>query len=209
MGDSRTGDNHDSARAVDRILRISGEDPVEVDRKNRDIITAKLNVRFVLLANELPNFRDQAGAIVHRYHVIETTKTIPERQRDPTLADRIIAEEMPGVLNLALSGLGRLRKRGRFRQPSSSHRLLEDAADIASPVGRFIKDKFVVSEGSDVSRSEVYQAWKEWALDHGYQPGTDAVFFKNFRAAWPGLKEKKTGSDGQRVRVFLDIRRTL
>ena len=39
---------------VERLLTISGENAVTVDRKNLQPLTVKLACRFVILTNELP-----------------------------------------------------------------------------------------------------------------------------------------------------------
>ena len=51
MGDARTGDSHDTAVMMDRLLRISGCDPVEVNRKNKDILK---NVRLQPVSSSFP-----------------------------------------------------------------------------------------------------------------------------------------------------------
>src|SRR5699024_1774330 len=82
--DARIG--NDTATMLDRLLRIVGVDPVEVNCKNRPILPDVLmRTRFVLISNELPDLRDASNAITTRYHILRTTKTMPEHQRDPDL----------------------------------------------------------------------------------------------------------------------------
>ena len=51
----------DSTIAVERLLSISGEDTLTVDRKYRDPWTGRLPTRFLILTNELPRFSDSSG----------------------------------------------------------------------------------------------------------------------------------------------------
>jgi putative DNA primase/helicase len=54
IGDARIGQRHDQAAIAERLLSISGEDAITIDRKNLLAWTGRLGVRFVILTNELP-----------------------------------------------------------------------------------------------------------------------------------------------------------
>jgi putative DNA primase/helicase len=192
MGDARAGDSHDSAVMMDRLLRITGGDPVEVNRKNKSMLPdVRLNVRGLVITNEMPNFRDASGAIVARYHVLATTRTIPVEDRNPRLAEELKAE-LPGILNEAIRGLKRLRARGRFLQPASAAHLLDDAEDIASPIKVFVAEKgYDIGKGAAISKSEMYEDWKRWAVESGYQAGNDGTFGKNLKAAFPSVRKTR------------------
>jgi putative DNA primase/helicase len=118
MGDARTGDTHDTAILMDRLLRISGADPVEINRKGRSILEGVLlRTRFVIVANEIPNFRDNSGAIVARYIPLLMKETFFGKE-DLDLSRRLEAE-LPSVLKWAIQG--RAGGRGR-RGPSTTAR---------------------------------------------------------------------------------------
>jgi putative DNA primase/helicase len=57
-------------QVVERLLSVSGEDTLTVDRKYREPWTGKLPTRFLLVSNELPRFGDASGAIAHRFVVL-------------------------------------------------------------------------------------------------------------------------------------------
>lgn len=54
-------------QVVERLLSVSGEDTLTIDRKYRDPWTGQLPTRFVVISNELPRFGDASGAIAHRF----------------------------------------------------------------------------------------------------------------------------------------------
>jgi putative DNA primase/helicase len=60
ISDARLGDTP-SHTVVERLLSITGEDMLTVDRKFRDPWSGKLPARFVILSNELPKFKDSSG----------------------------------------------------------------------------------------------------------------------------------------------------
>ena len=57
VSDARLGAKSNVAALAERLLSISGEDALTVDRKYRPPWTGPLGVRFLLLTNELPRFR--------------------------------------------------------------------------------------------------------------------------------------------------------
>ncbi len=57
-------------QVVERLLSVSGEDMLTIDRKYREPWTGKLPTRFVVLSNELPRFGDASGAIANRFIVL-------------------------------------------------------------------------------------------------------------------------------------------
>ncbi len=92
---------------------IAGE-LVQIDRKYRDPITARVNGKWLILANHIPAITDQSMGFWRRFDIVLFSVEIPERERDPMLAKRIISHELSEVLNWALEGLVRLLARGRF-----------------------------------------------------------------------------------------------
>jgi P4 family phage/plasmid primase-like protien len=202
MGDTRTGEAHDSAVMMDRLLRISGGDPIEVNRKNKPLLPCvEFSTRLVIISNELPNFRDAAGAIVSRYLILKTTHTIPAEERDSDLADKIIASELPGILNLAIQARARLYERGRFVQPASGEDLLNDAGEIASPVAACVRERFTINPNADILATRAFAIWQEWAITNGYQPGNAGTFGKNLKASFPGITKTRPRADDGKAQV--------
>ncbi len=65
----------DRSAIVERLLNISGEDDVTVDRKYLQPVTLKLMTRLVVATNEMPNFRDQSGALARRFVPLVFTRS--------------------------------------------------------------------------------------------------------------------------------------
>lgn len=87
---------------VERLLSITGEDMLTVDRKFREPWSGKLATRFVVLSNELPRFKDSSGAIANRLLIAQmTTSFLGREDRD---LDRRLHAELPAILRWALDG---------------------------------------------------------------------------------------------------------
>jgi putative DNA primase/helicase len=213
ISDARLGDTP-SHTVVERLLSITGEDMLTVDRKYREPWSGKLPTRFVILSNELPKFRDSSGAIANRLLILQMTESFLGRE-DRTL-DKRLAAKLPGILNWALEGLNRLTDNDRFTVPDSS----EDAAnlmmDLASPMSAFVRDCCVRTPDPSaippdenivrVSRDALYAAWKSWADENGHQAGSKSTFGRNLRAVVPDLKSGHPWINGVRVWCYEGIR---
>ncbi|MCW2899812.1 MAG: NTP-binding protein, partial [Streptosporangiaceae bacterium] len=105
IGDARVP-RGGSDTVVERLLSITGEDSIDVDRKNRDLWTGRLPARIMILSNDLPGFADASGAITSRMVILTFTQSFLGKE-DTGLEGRLIAE-LPGILNWSLAGLDRL-----------------------------------------------------------------------------------------------------
>jgi putative DNA primase/helicase len=116
IGDARSSGH--SAMAVEKLLSISGEDTLTVDRKNRLAWTGQLPTRIMMMSNELPGFGDASGAIAYRFIVLVFRLSWLGKE-DKGLT-RKLAAELPGILNWSLDGLARLDENERFTEPVAS-----------------------------------------------------------------------------------------
>ena len=128
--------------AVEEVLKsISGEDPLDIHRKDLPPITSvRLSTKLMILANELPRFRDPTGALSSRTLLLRTRTSFVEKE-DRFLSERLLTE-LPGILNWSIQGLRRLRKQDRFTQSERSplthtrgQKLRQIVRDLAKTVG--------------------------------------------------------------------------
>jgi putative DNA primase/helicase len=194
--DARVG-NTNSPAVLERLLSITGEDGLTIDRKFRDPYSGRLPTRLVMLSNELPRFHDSSGAITNRLLILQTTVSFLGREdRD---LDNKIAAELPGILAWALEGLDRLNTNGRFTEPQSSRDAAVDMMDLASPVSAFVRERCKLDVNSSVSRDALYSEWRVWADDNGHERGSKATFGRNLKAAYPKLGKSHTRANGEQV----------
>jgi putative DNA primase/helicase len=204
ISDARLGGRTDSAIVVERLLSISGEDALTVDRKNLEPLTVKLPTRLMLLSNELPRLGDASGALASRMILLRMRESFYGRE-DHALTDKLMAE-LPGILLWAIEGWRRLRERRRFSQPDSALELLGELHDLTSPIGAFLRDCCHVGAEYDVPRADLYAAYKAWSEEKGRRYVEDEQGFgRQLRAAVPMLGDGQRRVDGERVRFYLGV----
>lgn len=204
ISDARLSGRTDVAIVAERLLSISGEDAVTVDRKNMSLITTRLTSRFMIFSNELPRLTDASGALASRFLLLRMVKSF-YGQEDHGLSDRLIAERR-GILLWAIEGWKRLRGRGHFVQPTSSREMLNDIEDLSSPVGAFVKECCTVGPGFMVSVNDIFARWKRWCDDMGRkEPGTAAVFGRDLSASVPSIRKTRPRDGDERFRAYEGI----
>jgi putative DNA primase/helicase len=184
VSDARLG--HDSFVVVERLLSISGEDAVTVDRKYKDPWTGRLPTRFTVVSNELPNLGDASGAVASRFLVLTLIQSWLGHE-NPRLTD-LLLDELPGILAWSLDGLADLTAEGHFTEPASSVDAVTALADLTSPVGAFVRDRCQRGAGHNTEVDLLYHAWRTWCEEQGRHPSNKAVFGRDLRAVVPGLK---------------------
>lgn len=195
----------DTSIVTERLLSISGEDTLTVDRKYKEPWTGQLGARFLVLSNELPRLSDSSGALASRFIVMTMQHSFYGRE-NPNLTAELTAE-LPGIFNWALDGLERLQARGRFEQPTSSQEAIRELEDLGSPIGAFIRDECEVGAEHTAHCDALYRAWKAWCEEHGRKHTTNAqTFGRDLRAAVPSIKVvQRRNADGSRYRAYQEV----
>ncbi|WP_063772690.1 DNA primase family protein [Streptomyces sp. CT34] len=194
----------DGHQVVERLLTISGEDTIDVDRKFKNPWTGKLPTRLMILSNELPNFGDSSGVIARRFIVLNMAVSWLGKE-DTALTDKLTAE-MPGILNWALDGLTRLENTGRLTEPPSSQEAVTTMQDTASPTSAFVRERCETGPTCQVTVDELWAVWKDWADDSGIRAGTKQMFGRNLLSVVPQLRvTKPRGDDGRQLRTYVGL----
>lgn len=203
ISDARLAGN-DNTQVVERLLTISGDDTIDIDRKYREQWTGKLPTRLMILSNELPHFGDSSGVIANRFILLSMRMSWLGKE-DTTLTDRLTAE-MPGILNWALEGLARLKRNGRITEPASSREAITTMRDTASPTSAFVRERCTTGAACSVPVDALWAVWRDWAEDNGVRPGTKQVFGRNLLSVIPQLnRTRPRDAYGRQVATYNGI----
>ncbi len=204
VSDARVSKKSDAATIVERLLTISGEGRVTIDRKFIEAWTGKLPTRFMLISNELPQLADSSGALAGRMILLRLTKSFYGVE-DTGLFDRL-TPELPGILLWALEGWRRLQTNGRFKQPKSGLNLLESLEELSSPMTAFIRECCNVGPTFEVETKVLFERWVEWCGQNGQKrPGTTQWFARDLRAASSDVETYRSDRGGKDTRFYKGI----
>jgi len=193
----------DQAVVVERLLSISGEDTLSINRKNREHLTVKLPTRITIMTNESPRLNDASAALPSRLLVLQLQRSWYGKE-DTQLAERLI-KERGGIFMWAVEGLKRLLKRGRFVQPVTGQEELNTLVELASPVTAFVQDECRLGKEFTVPKRTLYDQWRRWCTNSGHEPGSLATFGRNLHAAFPQIRHSRPRDGGARVTSYVGI----
>jgi len=206
ISDARLSGKADQHAIIENMLRISGDDAVDVNRKNLPSLDGvTLRARFVMATNELPAFTDASSALANRFIPFKFTTSFLGSE-DHGLTSRLL-QELPSILLWALSGLDSLRSRGYFVTPESAHDIANELLEQTSPMRTFVTEKCIVAEGHSADRDDLFKAWKAWCADQGRDhPGTKVSFGRQLSAAFPTIKRTQPRESGTRLNLYSGVR---
>jgi putative DNA primase/helicase len=187
------------ARLPDGILKtISEAKEVTGEYKYKPSFNFTVRTVPVLLCNNIPSLADLSHGMMRRLQVIPFDRTFTGDDKDPSLFDRIWANELPGVLNRALRGYRQLLKRNSsFKIPAAVNQATDAWLGQANPLPAFIAERCVKVVSEHCWLQELYAAYVTWAQQAGYTMiQSKPAFSRNLEHL--GFKSLH-GNRGQRV----------
>jgi P4 family phage/plasmid primase-like protien len=148
---------------------VSGGE-IEYQKKNRDKYPAKCRARFVMATNSLPTFVDKSDGIWRRLRIIPFNEQITDEEKDVNLAEKIIREEMPGVLAWALDGLAKIIRQGGVSDSESGRRAKDEHRAGCDHERQFMDENYTRGGTNDrIKSTDLYEAYKAWMNANGYR----------------------------------------
>jgi putative DNA primase/helicase len=167
-----------------RLKSLIAGERVQVDRKYKDPVSIRVRGKWLVLGNHMPNVADQSAGFWRRWDIVPFGVTIPEGARDPLLKDKIVDEELSGVLNWALDGLMRLQARGAFDAtlPKAMAQVMHDAKAETNSVLAWSDDCGVVASDTNcLVKDAVFANYSGWCLRQGLKAVPAPQFWQRMK----------------------------
>ena len=171
-------------RDTSALKMLTGEGKLKGERKGEALFGFRFDGKIIANANRTPEVRDDTYAFWRRVVVIPWQVTLVEGERDPRLVEKIRAE-LPGVLNLALRGLARVRARDRFDPDGVFEGSKEEWRRRADPVRAELLEDFEVARDGFVSNREFVEWHVRRSESQGREPLEMRVLARRITAAFP------------------------
>jgi putative DNA primase/helicase len=205
ISDARFGGGKNASVVVERLLSISGEDMLTVNRKYREQWSGKLPVRLHVISNELPRLGDASSAIVGRIVLLLLSRSWLGKENHEL--ETGLREELTGILNWALEGLRRLTfdNENCFTRFESAEEAVTTMRDLASPVGAFVRERCKLGNELEIAVDDLYAAYKSWCVEAEYPKSSKHVFGRDLRAACPSIRKTRPKDGTKRHFVYSGI----
>lgn len=164
--------DHESIPAA-AFKSVTGGDLLTGRHPSHRTVTFKNEAAHLFMSNHLINTRDHSEAFFSRWIIIEfpNSRLRSGLPIDPSLADRIIEEEMPGIAHWALQGARRLLVQGKFSESIVHDRLMARWRRTSNSLEEFIHECCTASgDNLSIRRSKFYVAYKQWCAENGRRP---------------------------------------
>jgi P4 family phage/plasmid primase-like protien len=146
------------------IRGLTGGDAVKFEEKYKSALVAPNTAKLLASCNNLPTLSDRSDATWNRLKIIPFKYRVPRARQDPRMQSAgFWAAELPGILNEALAGLARYRRRGcRLPALPKVDLLVEQHRLDSQPALRFLLEHYEYSPQGMEFSGEIYEAYKAW-----------------------------------------------
>lgn len=164
--------------------RVTGEDQISIDVKNKTPYTTKLDIKLVILSNVMPFLGDDTSnsSLMRRFLPISfnVKPPVPDTTLERRLTD---PQELPGVLNWMLDGLRLLQERGMRFPASDTSALAREIVEESNRVISFLREECEHVPDATVSTTDLYDAYRKWCGRTGHGALNTNNFAKQLLAA--------------------------
>jgi putative DNA primase/helicase len=162
---------------VARIKKITGEDTIRAALKFQNSFEFQPQCKLVLVTNHRPHVPAGDDALWRRLKVVPFTVTVPEENRIPGLAEKLLREEAPGILNWAVAGCHTWQMNG-LQDPPEVAAAVDEYRSSEDVVKNFLAECCVRDPTAQVLRKQTYGKYVDWSKENMLHPMTKDRFGK-------------------------------
>jgi putative DNA primase/helicase len=188
--------------AESRIRTLTGGDPISARFMRQDFFKYVPQFKLVLAGNHKPGLRSVDEAIRRRFNLIPFTVTIPPRERDKKLGEKL-QRELPGILAWIIEGTAAWRRFGLLpplvvTEATAAYLEAEDA------IAAWLEDCCERTEWFTTSTA-LFRSWTEWATANGEYVGSTKRFVAALEARGftPGRRDFGRGFENVKLKPTL------
>jgi putative DNA primase/helicase len=127
----------------------------------------------VFCSNHFPYTKDHGEAFYARWKIVSfpNSRLVSGLPQDPGLAERIIAQELPGIAHWALEGAMRVLRNGGYSSSVVHDRLMAQWRRSTNSLEEFIAEACTVGDKEySIVRSAFYRHYAAWCEETGRKP---------------------------------------
>ena len=209
LPDAKVGWKRNIGQATEKLLQVIGGDPVGVNAKFKDVRGAvRMTCKFTMAVNIMPEIPDGARALESRLCILSFPNSYVGKE-DWGLKRRL-AKSAYKLVPWALEGLKRLRERGEFTLPASSHDEFDTFRITANAMSQFVSECCIISGADEdtVGVQGLYELWDNWCKACGRDRTSRPQFGQLLHIAAPGVGRARIRTEVERIYVYTGLRVT-
>lgn len=152
------------------LKQVSEEKSMGANPKGKDELTFISRVVTLICSNHPPRTDDVSGALFDRALVFPFSYSVPVKDRDEYLIDKL-REEIDGIFLRLVKGCGRLFKRGGWDIPVDARKAKAQWQKRSNPLEDFFSDYIAEDEGAVLWRPDAWKEYEHYLEDQGLHMG--------------------------------------
>ena len=187
-----------------QIKMITSGDSISAERKHQHPFQFRPFATLLFSANEIPRSRDKTHAFYRRWNFIPFPNKFEGQDKDENLIARLTSpENLSALLCFSIAGLKRLWEQRNFSVSQSSNLIMSEYKVSNDNVASFIEDNVTESPGSTIERKALYDAYKEYCEENGYNSVAVRRFNANFQSQLPRVERRDHPRPAHWIGVYL------
>lgn len=180
-------------QSVDIIKKAVGEDTLLYEKKGQDPTQFHSYAKLLFSANEMPlNLDDKTNAYYRRLLVLDMSQTIPEKDKDIHLKEKLKAESDYIIVH-AMTALKQLYINNCFTESRHSQECIEELYRNADSIKAFLDEKIYPCDGSKIKRSDMYRHYTEYCNENDRQAHGKSSFYRMMNEKGHFIKRNNQG----------------
>lgn len=150
--------------------------------------------KLIFNCNELPIVTDHTYAFFRRFLIVPFNVTIADNEKDPELASKIIENELSGVFNWVLEGLGRLIDQQKFTYCESCESALLQYQKESDTVALFLEENpYKPDPKITIELQTLFEQYKQFCVDCGNRFVSKGKFRKRIELLGFSITKRNVG----------------
>lgn len=187
-----------------------GKDTLQIDVKNRPMVTIRpvCKLWWAMNTGQMPRIADRSGATARRLILIPFNRTIPEKEQDSDLDDKLYAEKS-GIFNEMMRYYLRLTRyneggMGKGFEPCKQSEEMKAQYISENDIEQTYVDEMLLLDPSFKAQSSIlHKSYRMWCEERGFKWKSYNQIAQEWRRL--GFKSKKDG-DGLMMWIGLKLR---
>ncbi|MFE5512145.1 phage/plasmid primase, P4 family [Streptomyces sp. NPDC056529] len=160
----KPGDRFDEAR----VKLLTGGDRIKARRMRQDFFSFEPTHKLWLLGNHRPEVNTGGFAFWRRIRLLPFERVVSDDRKIDNLADLLVTEEGPGILNWLIDGSRRYLAGDRDLTGPERVRIATTAyAETEDHTGRFFEECCLLNPDHRAEQASLYAAYRSWCQNEG------------------------------------------
>lgn len=198
-------ETNSKAEVYDAMFKsITSGDSVTADPKYRNPFTFRPYCKLIYALNNMPRVNDKTDAYFRRLLILKFNKQFSGIDDNKGLKDELM-REIDGIFLWCLEGYRRLKERGDFSIGEDIQTEINEHRKENNNVIVFVEEECERDTWNQVSKDELYQAYKRWCHENSHQSLSKIRFGKELVRQYKLGSDRSTSGD-DRIWIGIDVK---